>query len=292
LLGRQEAGPVLKKDNYLRPSKNDVKVADMKQLLAIGLLVLPYVFSPVTFGQVSGKVVDIPTRPGVTQRFLYLAPVSAKASVILFAGGHGGLQIRDDGSFGWGKGNFLVRTRQLFADSGLAVVVIDAPSDRQSAPFLSGFRQTPEHVADVKAVIAWLKHRAEIPVWLIGTSRGTQSAAFIVTQLTAQEGGPEGLVLTSTILIDDKGRPVPEMALEKITIPVLVVHHEQDGCKLCPYSEIPRLMNKLSSTPKKELVSFRDGTNRGDPCEAFAYHGFNGLEEEVVKKIVTWIKTR
>jgi len=263
----------------------------MKQLLAVLLLVLPYIFSPVTFGQVSGKVVDIPTRPGVTQRFLYLAPENARASVILFPGGHGGLQIRDNGSFRWGDGNFLVRTRQIFADSGLAVVIIDAPSDRQSAPFLGGFRQTPEHVADVKAVIAWLKQQAKIPVWLIGTSRGTQSAAFVATQLAVPDG-PDGLVLTSTILTDDKGRPVPEMPLEKITIPVLVVHHEQDGCKHCSYSDIPRLMNKLSATQRKELVSFKGGKDRGDPCEAFAYHGFNGLEEDVIGKIVSWIKTR
>lgn len=262
----------------------------MKQLLAILLLVLPHVFSPVTFGQVSEKVVDIPTRPGVTQRFIYLAPENPKASVILFAGGHGGLQVGDNGGFRWGDRNFLVRTRQLFADSGLAVVVIDAPSDRQSTPFLSGFRQTPEHVADVKAVIAWLKKQTKIPVWLIGTSRGTQSAAFVATQLAALDGGPDGLILTSTILTDDKGRPVPEMPLEKITIPVLVVHHEQDGCKHCAYSEIPRLMNKLSATPAKDLATFKGGNNRGDPCEALAYHGFNGLEEDVVERIVTWIQ--
>jgi len=254
------------------------------------MLLLPYIFSPATFGQISGKVVDIPTRPGVTQRFLYLAPENPKASVILFAGKHGGLQIRDNGSFSWGDGNFLVRTRQLFADSSLAVAIIDAPSDRQSAPFLSGFRQTSEHVADVKAVIAWLKQQAKIPVWLIGTSRGTQSAAFVATQLAVLDGGPDGLVLTSSILTDDKGRPVPEMPLEKIAIPVLVVHHEQDGCKHCAYSEIPRLMNKLSATPAKELVTVKGGNNRGDPCEAFAYHGFNGLEKDVVGRIVTWIQ--
>ena len=60
----------------------------------------------------SPRVVDIPTRPGVTQRFVYIAPSGPpKASVILMAGGHGGLQVKDGGSFGWGSGNFLVRTR-------------------------------------------------------------------------------------------------------------------------------------------------------------------------------------
>jgi hypothetical protein len=67
----------------------------------------------------------------------------------------------------WGAGNFLVRTRQLFAEGGIMVAVVDAPSDRQSQPYLEGFRQTPEHVADLKAVIAWLREKANPPVWIV-----------------------------------------------------------------------------------------------------------------------------
>jgi dienelactone hydrolase len=244
------------------------------------------------FGETTQRVVDIPTRPGVTQRFLYLSPASPKAAVILFAGGEGGLQISPEGALKWGAGNFLVRTRQQFAEKGLAVAVIDAPSDHQSYPYLSGFRQKSEHVADITAVIAWLKQQTNLPVWLVGTSRGTQSAAYIATQLSPANGGPDGVVLTSTILTDDKGRPVTDMPLEKLAIPVLVVHHEQDGCKHCAYSNIPRLMDKLPSGNKKELITMHGGSSRGDPCEAFAYHGFNGLESDVVEKIAAWVQAR
>lgn len=237
------------------------------------------------------RVVDIPTRPGVTQRFVYIAPSGPpKAAVILMAGGHGGLQITDGGGFGWGGGNFLVRTRQQFADAGLAVAVIDAPSDNQSPPYLSGNRQRPEHRADVLAVIAWLKQQSRVPVWLVGTSRGTQSAAYVATEATPAQGGPDGLVLTSTILTDPKGRAVPKMPLEKLAIPVLVVHHESDGCKVCAFSDMPLLMDKLANkTPKAELISVSGGQSRGDPCEAMAYHGFNGIEAEVVGKISRWV---
>jgi len=163
---------------------------------------------------------------------IVLSPPAPKAAVVLFAGGHGGLQVLANGSMKWGEGNFLVRTRQLFADAGLTVAVIDAPSDRQSPPFLSGFRQRPEHAADVKAVIGWLRENAKVPVWLVGTSPGTQSAAYVTADLSGPDG-PDGLVLTSTILTDVKGnRPVPAMPLDKIRVPVLVVHHEQDGANI------------------------------------------------------------
>jgi dienelactone hydrolase len=267
-----------------------VKEFIMKQRIMRLSAALLVVWSHGVFAQISEKVVDIPTRPDATQRFIYLAPEKPKAAVVLFAGGHGGLQITQSGELAWGKGNFLVRTRQQFAENGLSVAVVDAPSDRQYDPFLSSFRQRPEHAEDIKAVIAWLRKQNNLPVWLVGTSRGTQSAAYITTRLSVKDGGPDGLVLTSTILTDNKGRPVPEMPLEAIHVPVLVVHHKQDGCKLCSYNDIPRLMEKLTAAPKKELLAFTGGENRGDPCEARAYHGFNGIEKDVVAKIAEWIR--
>lgn len=248
---------------------------------------------PPAVGELSQRVVDIPTRSGITQRFLILMPsTTARAAVILFVGGHGGLQITSSGDIGWGKNNFLVRTRERFADKGMMVVVIDAPSDRQNAPYLDDFRQTPEHVADIQAVIAWIRSQSQVPVWLIGTSRGTQSAAHVAIELAAGTAGPDGLVLTSTILSDNKSRPVPDMPVQKLKLPVLVVHHEQDGCKKCLFSDMPKLMNRLDSAARQELLTFRGGDSQGDPCKALAHHGFNGIEKDVVNKIVSWIATK
>ena len=233
------------------------------------------------------KVVDIPTRPGVTQRFVYRPAAEAKASAILFAGGHGGLQLDASGSQRGLRNNFLVRSARLFVAQGISVALIDAPSDRQSEPFLFGFRESAQHATDVQAVIAWLKAQNAVPVWLGGTSRGTQSAA--ATAVAIKSGGPDGIVLTSTILADRRGTPVPDMAVDTLTMPVLVVHHEQDGCRACAFSDVPRLMSRLASAPRKELISFRGGNNVGDPCEALAYHGYNGLESEVVGRISAWM---
>ena len=258
------------------------------KLFILSLQICLLVFSSQLWAQTE-KVVDIPTRSGVTQRMVVVTPDNPKAAVVLLAGGHGGLQITPTGTFKWGAGNFVVRTRQIFASKGLMVAVVDAPSDRQNPPHLGGFRQTPGHVADIKAVIAWLKRQNNIPVWLVGTSRGTQSAAFIPTQMAPADGGPDGLVLTSSMLTDKSGRPVPEMPLEKIKVPTLVVHHKQDGCEFCKPADLPKLMDKLTAVPRKELLTFEGGISQGDPCEAMAYHGFNGIEQKVVDAIAEWI---
>jgi hypothetical protein len=232
------------------------------------------------------RVVDIPTRPGATQRFLYVPASEPKAAAILFAGGHGGLAIDASGAFGWGAGNFLVRSRALFAERGVAVAVVDAPSDRQAAPWLSGFRQSAAHAADVRALVAWLRNETKQRVWLVGTSAGTFSAAA-----TALAGvGADGLVLTSTVVFDQRGgRPVSAMPLEKLTMPVLVVHHKEDGCPSTPYAQVPALVAKLSSASRSAFVAFEGGKDEGDPCEAFAHHGYPGLEPQVVDAIVKFM---
>jgi len=260
-----------------------------KLSVMIGLVVATLSYLAASGFAQTPRVIDIPTRPGVTQRILLLNPGNPKATVVLFTGGNGWLNLSSDGTINAGLNNFLVRSRDLFAASGLLVALVDAPSDRQNSPYLAGFRQTPEHVADIKAVIARLKQEAGIPVWLVGTSRGTQSVAFIATQLAVPEGGPDGIVLTSTILTDTESRPVPEMPLEKIKVPALAVHHVSDDCPLCPYGSLPALTDKLTNARCKEKYPFYGGNNTGDPCEARAYHGFNGIEQDVVTRIASWI---
>jgi pimeloyl-ACP methyl ester carboxylesterase len=185
--------------------------------------------------------------------------------VLLLAGGHGGLRLFDNGTPRWGDNNFLVRSRALFAEQGLAVAVLDVPSDRQRPPFLEGFRQTAEHAADLKATLAWLRSQWGLPVWLVGTSRGTQSVAFVATELAGPEG-PDGIVLSSSILTDERSRAVPAMPLERIRVPVLVLHHERDGCRLCAFSQVPALMDGLKNAPRKHCWPSRAASAKATPA--------------------------
>jgi hypothetical protein len=57
------------------------------------------------------------------------------------------------------------------------------------------FRISSAHAGDIVAVAAYLKMQVGVPVWLIGTSTGTFSAA--AGAIAAK--GIDGLVLTSTI---------------------------------------------------------------------------------------------
>ena len=259
----------------------------MKHLLFFLLAIASWTFQ-LAHAQTKTQVLDLPTRQDVKMRVLVMAPANPKAFVILFAGGHGGLQIFPNGSMKWGDGNFLVRTRELFVAQGLAVAIVDAPADRMRAPFLYGFRHSDEHAQDIKALISWLRLQAAIPVWLIGTSRGTESAASVGLKLQGLDG-LRGLVLTSSILVNPKDPPVSEMPLNTFQGPVLVVHHELDACRVTLFSDLPKLKAQLNANAKHEVMTFKGGVTQGDACQALSYHGFNGIESEVVSQISNWV---
>jgi hypothetical protein len=125
----------------------------------------------------SANLVSIQTARGVQQAFILVSPSQKPVgSVILFAGGDGALGITGAESMKWGAGNFLVRTRNMFAARGLMVAVVDAPFDHKDG-MNAVFRMSPGHARDIEAVAVHLKKQADVPVWLIGTSMGTFSAA-------------------------------------------------------------------------------------------------------------------
>ncbi len=232
----------------------------------------------------------IPTRPGVTQPFLLIRPADQPMiSVILFAGGHGRLALSTEG-IGWGKGNFLVRNRERFAQHGFLAAVMDAPSDRPQG--LWDFRTSVAHAEDIKYVIAELKKIAGVPIWLVGTSMGTVSAANAAVRL--KDGGPDGIVFTSSITKESRvvTETLNSVSLKDIRVPTLVVHHKQDECVVAPYELAVALMKSLSRASQKKLLTFTGGDHSIlDPCEAMSYHGFLGLDAEGVAAIVSWIKT-
>lgn len=247
-----------------------------------------------SFAAQSNELVTLDTRDGVQQKFILIKPDKpAVASVILFAGGKGALDLGTtfgSPSIGWGENNFLVRSRDKFVDQGLVVAVVDAPSDRQERPWMFfGFRDSSEHVTDIDHVIAYLKKQNNLPVWLVGTSRGTESAATIAIDSKQK---PHGLILTSSMTEENgKGTAVTEMELDKITIPTLIASHEYDGCHVTPPEGAAEIAGMLTNAKKVEVKMFTGGSETGKACKGSSYHGFQDIEEDVVTYISNFIKS-
>ena len=128
-------------------------------------------------------------------------------------------------------------------------------------------------------------------MWLVGTSRGSTSAANAADNIP--DGGPDGLVLTSSVGVSSKhGGNVLDFDLASITIPVLVVHHIEDGCAVTPVSGAKDIKAALSGSKSAELMIVDGGSSgSGRACGATSHHGFLGIEQKVVDAIAAWIKS-
>jgi hypothetical protein len=233
-------------------------------------------------------IVTLPTRGGITQSYLLTTPEGGKAQAVavLFAGGTGRVDLeRETARATLDRGNFLLRARRIFAQKGVAAAVMDAPSD-ETAGMSDEFRLGRSHAEDISKVVANLKSRFPgSPVFLVGTSRGTISAASAGKQL-----GPavDGVVLTATLFLAAGRRPgLSGFDFGTIPSPVLFVHHVDDGCAYTPYSSARQLAARFPV-----VAVSGGGPAQSKPCEAMSAHGFLGKEAEVVDAISNWMLKR
>lgn len=237
------------------------------------------------------EIVTLPTRGSVTQSyFLTSAPKQLQAIAVLFPGSGGLIQLRSEGGQPrFAGGNFLVRSRAEFVKRGVIAAIIDAPSDQQGGWGMSDeFRLGAEHAADMSAVVDDLRQRLpNLPIFLIGTSRGTISAAALAVRLKQPLAGT---VLTASMFrpagrqSKEPGPGLSKFAFASIQIPLLLAHHVSDQCSVTPYGDAASLSDKFP------LISVWGGLPpESGPCDARSQHGFLGKESETVEQIVNWM---
>jgi hypothetical protein len=240
----------------------------------------------------ANETITVSGRDGATQSGLLIEADNAKAVALLFPGGSGFIKLKPDGSFKKLTGNFLLRSRGYFLDKAMHVVIMDAPSDHQDARGMKfGFRSSAEHVQDIAAMVMEMKQRYHLPVWLIGTSRGTESVANAMVKLNT---GIAGAVLTASMTeLNDGGSSVLEFDLEKVSIPVMVASHTDDACWVTPPAGAQRIGKALTASSRLKVQLFSGGDEPvSEPCKAKSQHGFYGIEKEVVDAIATFILNR
>lgn len=253
------------------------------------LLLLLLLFAPVSCWAPSAwarEIVTLNTRAGVTQSFFIasMGGIQPRAAALLFIGGGGYIRLRmEDGQPKFGAQNFLPRSRAEFIRNGILPVVMDNPSDQHSHEGMSdAFRAGPQHLADVRAVLDELRRRHPgLPLYVVGTSRSTISAAYLGRALGDEVAG---IVLSSSLFYAGRRSVLASFDFSSIKAPLLFVHHRDDGCASTPYGEAAALGARFP------LVSVRGGKPpQSGPCDPFAPHGFFGKEPETVDAIAAWM---
>ena len=190
-------------------------------------------------------------------------PGTPAYAVILMPGGPGRVSPRMmDGKLVFSAGgNFLIRSRELFADGRFVAVSTDATS-------------TPDRIL---AIVRDLQARyGQIAIYVIGTSRSTDATMALAKPL---DGQVAGFVHSSSMGgiagFDPRGLKSRH----------LIVLHTMDACRLTSPSAGMASHRKYGT----ELIEMSGGTSTGDDCEAYAHHGYNGIEQATVDRIKAWI---
>lgn len=184
-------------------------------------------------------------------------------AVILMPGGVGRLNPRmEDGKLAFaGGGNFLIRSRELFADGRFVAVSSDASST----------------VARMMVIVQDIESRyGKIAIYLIGTSASTNVTMSLSAPL---DGVVAGFVHTSLM------NPIASFDTRKFKSRHLIVHHTDDLCRLTRLSAAESNHRHYGT----ELIVMAGGKSTGNECEAYAHHGYNGIEQATVDKIKGWI---
>jgi len=182
--------------------------------------------------------------------------------------------------------NFLVRNRARFAAARFNVAVVGRPSDQQDLTL--AFRTSVDHVEDLRRIVDRLRRDTGKPVWLVGTSRGTTSAAAVGIALGK---AVDGVVLSSSITDASLSGAMQNLPLGRLSVPVLVMHHRRDACKATPPGPVQSLVDALANAPvKRVLLLTAGGPVSGDPCEPRHWHGFAGMDEIAVGEIVDFVR--
>ena len=186
-----------------------------------------------------------------------------KYAVILMPGGAGRLGLpAADGPVGIKlSDNFLIRSRRLFADPQFVAASTSATT-------------TP---GKIMAIVADLESRyGKLKVYVIGTSRSTESTMALTKPL---DGQVAGFVHTSSV------NAIASLDTRGLKSRHLIVAHNRDACRVTR----PSNAQSSSKTYGTELIMMDGGKSVDDDCEAWAYHGYNGIEKETVEKIKAWI---
>jgi len=160
------------------------------------------------------------------------------------------------------KGNFLLRARTFLVDDEFATVATNSTQVRERIQAV---------IDDVKARIPAAR------IYLMGTSKGTYDTMDLAEYLSDKISGE---IHTSSL------SNIASFDAKKYHNRHLIVHHKFDACRKTPFSAAEQSHARYGN----ELITMEGGISVGDPCEAFAYHGYNGIERKTAEAIKRWIR--
>jgi hypothetical protein len=238
--------------------------------------------------------------------------LNPKALVILFSGGGGGAGISGTGALVESSGpNFLVRSAHLLAEEGFVVVTIDRADDwpfnwieiindpyNPKPPDYDHFRASMSHAVDISRVINDVNKDYNLPVFLVGTSRGSLSPVsnHLFSSGISISSPLTDLTLGMGLPLNEQGSP-ESLQADSVTVPTQIVWHKKDGCEVTTPDKAFLLAsaffdNNLDVSVTEVSGGFDNSSTNTSifpACMENTYHGFLGIESCAILETSGWI---
>lgn len=198
---------------------------------------------------------------------------NGNALLLQLPGGHGSFQI------------FLSSRPISDLDNKVDVVFLINPYPMPNPNGDPPLRYSPDYVARIKSVIEYYKKLTNKKIWLSGHSAGTPGIAGFLNRDKNNYKIIDGAVFLSS-------NYYTRVKVDKINVPILILHHEWDRCRSNKYSGAQILNNKFLkiNSSKTKFVTFSGGKAFGDPCDSpGGYHFFVGQNDKVANEIINFI---
>lgn len=208
---------------------------------------------------------------------------SGKVTYILVPGGEGGIGEIVEGQPS--NQNFLVRSRGHFFKTPANVLIPFRTAESQS--WSSSYRVSKEHQSEIETLVD-LAEKNNRPIVLVGMSRGTLSALSYLQR--SKDPRIQALVLLSAVT-GQKGENVFSLEIEKIKIPVFLVHHLKDECPSSRPGDVNKVLARFFQSNSKALKWIEGGRGAsGEVCGSNHWHSFINKEAETVEEVHRWVK--
>lgn len=144
------------------------------------------------------------------------------------------------------------RLRPLLLQRGIASALLDAPDDNPEMRL--SYRESAEHLADLKAALAEIEKRFPgVPLVLIGHSIGSWSAVYLTAVVPKKIAAT---VLVESVLVGGDvlnlydankkiGDGLSAYDWNKVTKPLMLIHHKKDDCIASPYAPAFELSQRI-----------------------------------------------
>jgi hypothetical protein len=250
--------------------------------------------TPILIEVDAGRDAGVFSKSPVVQRAILLMPSIKSDTALLFYRGWSGIaNIKSEND--WKRNlNYLQNNTELFSQAGIALVVMDCPSDENkvapgNTPLACNddYRASMRHADDVKKVMSILKEKYGMSqFYVMGHSYGTISSKWLAKNLGNEiKGSIHSAAMTHANARNRiYGYSVESFDMSSLKAPVLNIHHGDDQCVHTPYSTVVAYSNK-------NLITVRGGQGTGEVCGGTHLHSMGGREEETSKALIQWIKT-